>query len=248
MKPELRIHVGLPKTGTSALQRFMFEQRGYLADRNVYYPAEVVEFRHQQLVSQLCNQLLPGVVDRFLPKPGSYLTTVWSAEGFSHNLYRFSMRSLAVLLDATSEYNRRVFVVLRERQKFLWSLYKQCLINPVVPSVGYYAQDISFEDFAAIPYIGKLADFSQLTKDLGARLGADVAILDYDTLDVSEMFERITGVSVPKGISIGRLNASFPDAAIAAIRRANATLSGAARQAKIDEIVAGFTPGPGQRS
>ena len=62
MKRELRIHVGLPKTGTSALQKSLFDSRDYLERAKVDYPPDVIEYRHQRLVGGLNGGLDPAMV------------------------------------------------------------------------------------------------------------------------------------------------------------------------------------------
>ena len=39
MKPLLYIHIGFPKTGTSTIQKFCFENRDHLKEKGIYYPA-----------------------------------------------------------------------------------------------------------------------------------------------------------------------------------------------------------------
>lgn len=39
MKPRLYIHIGFPKTGTSTIQKFCFENRDHLKEKGIYYPA-----------------------------------------------------------------------------------------------------------------------------------------------------------------------------------------------------------------
>jgi hypothetical protein len=236
MTRKLRIHVGLPKTGTSALQRALFESRDYLDRRKVHYPSDVIEYRHQRLVSGLIDGLDAALVDAFLPEAGSDQDVVWSAEGFSHNLYRFKKENLDALIAATQDYERQVFLVIRRRETFLWSLYKQCLINPVIPSVPYYGQDVGFQDFVALPYIRKLADFDQMSRDLVSCFRAAVTVLDYDALSVSQILTQLTGVAMPEDIAVRRVNASFPDAAIDAVRRANRMLAGSERDEEIARI------------
>jgi hypothetical protein len=240
MRRELRIHVGLPKTGTSALQRLLFDSRDYLDGLKVYYPPDVIEYRHQRLVVGLMSELDPSLVATFLPRADVGQTTVWSAEGFSHNLYRFQEKNLNSLIEATRDCERRIFLVVRQREKFLWSLYKQCLINPVLPSVSYYGQDIPFQDFIELPYIRKLADFDQVSEDLRSGFRAEVTVLDYDAMDLARIFERVAGVAMPVGVTVQRVNASFPDMAIDEIRRANATLAGHERDEGIVRILRNY--------
>jgi hypothetical protein len=215
----------------------MFDLRAYLERANIYYPPDVSECRHQRLVGGLNDGLDPALVAAFLPQIEAGQTVVWSAEGFSHNLYRFPKKNLDDLVEATRDYDRKVFLVIRQREKFLWSLYKQCLINPVLASVSYYGQNIPFEDFIELPYIRKLADFPQLSRDLSSLFQGEVTVLDYDALDLGEVFEQLTGVAMPPGAAIARVNTSFPDAAVDAVRRVNATLAGRARDEAIARIV-----------
>ena len=59
----------------------------------------------------------------------------------------------------------------------------------------------------------------------------------YDALDLGEVFEQLTGVAMPPGAAIARVNTSFPDAAVDAVRSVNATLAGRARDEAIARIV-----------
>ena len=210
---------GLPKTGTSALQRSMFDLRAYLERANIYYPP-ALNVTTQRLVGGLTMGLIPRWSPLFSRKSTPGQTVVWSAEGFSRSFPRLMMvrppgLRLKSLPSSHSERNS------------CWSLYKQCLINPVSYSVSYYGQNIPFEDFIELPYTpASLPTFLNF-QDLSSLFQGEVTVLDYDALDLG----KLNGSPEWPCLRGRRLRASTP---LSPCRRrtrpaAYATLAGLAR-------------------
>ena len=60
MTRHLFLHIGMQKTGTTALQSFLKSERAFLLKQNVYYPATQADNRHTMLVRAIGSPLNAG--------------------------------------------------------------------------------------------------------------------------------------------------------------------------------------------
>jgi len=131
MKRRLVMHVGLPKTGTTALQRWCYSNREWLRERGVDYPDRIhhpLDPKHQFLVQDLRT----GNLDRFVTElDGSPCRTVLlSSEGLTNHLFDVSGGAADEFRRATHGWNVEVVVIFREPTSWAKSLWKQHLVNP----------------------------------------------------------------------------------------------------------------------
>lgn len=186
----LVLHVGLPKTASSALQVWADRNRDFLLERGVHYPPGngALMPKHQDLVAALfTGDLAP--IDAYIlaaRAPVLFLST----EGLTNHLYDFPGPSLAALRERLSGWIVRVFIVTRARESWITSYWKQAVLNPRIERYNY-ATPLSRDAFAVVPRVARLADFDRVAQDAQAAYGAaEVLVADQG----SDWFEALRGL------------------------------------------------------
>ena len=222
---QLLLHVGLPKTGSTALQRWCYTNRDMLSARGITYPlfkSDQPWLKHQVLVTELLGGSLADT-SKIIEEPISRANLLLSAEGLTNHLYDFSEAALADFRALTRRFETRVFVVLRKPASWICSYYKQALINP--PLTRYdYATPLDLPSFAALPRIKRLTNTSQLLADVARLYGAaSITTAQYEDdwfgcfLDFLGVAPNGLDVSLPEGT-----NESLPDVFAEVVRQINA--------------------------
>lgn len=171
----LLLHVGLPKTGTTSLQKWCDDNRGRLRESGIDYPATdpgEQARKHQFLVPELMS----GVFDRtaaVLRAADPARRLLLSTEGLTNHLYDFPAESLARFRALTAGRKIKAFMVVRDRHSWLKSYHKQLVLNPPNPCFGY-ATPFSLDEFSRLPRVQRLLDHRQLVADVMARLNVAV--------------------------------------------------------------------------
>jgi hypothetical protein len=172
MQRHLFLHIGLPKTGTSAIQSFLAAERKALAAQNIYFPDTLDDERHSMLVraiggvqrqdpqSGIWRGEDPGValqayIDGFTTDlaamPRGVTKVILSAEQFS----RFKAdEPLIRLRDLLTPYfdSMRIVAYLRRQDNFFASFYTQTLRLGVIepPDVTALLKQYEGYDYAEI--------------------------------------------------------------------------------------------------
>ena len=234
----LILHAGLPKTGTSALQRALWSNRGTLASRGVLYPDDVVLYRHQSFL----RALIGGVP--FEPPwrmTGEYARhdVVLSSEGLSNHFDDIPGAGHAVLRELGAEFDHRtIYLATRDPHAWTLSYYKQCLINPRMPTMPVYATTARYDEFTRLPRVRRLAEAETLLGDMQRATGFDVVRVDYDAAGVGKLYQDLAGCEPPDDLDT-RVNASLPDAAAEIARRINERFGDMPRRANLITLLRG---------
>jgi hypothetical protein len=152
MDPVFYIHIGIPKTATTTIQRFFTDHREILRKRGILYPSSVASSDgHSELHRALSLAVEPESVPRMSGLPSRLVGTdvvgmlfdevastgakiiILSAESLA-----YMKRPLALRL-ALKSYPVRILLYLRRQDSFLASYY-----NQIIKSRLYAA---SFEEF-----------------------------------------------------------------------------------------------------
>jgi hypothetical protein len=177
------LHVGLPKTASSAMQTYLNENREKLKNFEFNYPVD--EFnsampKHQSLVVGLFannHTFLDNVV-----ADNTSENLILTTEGLTNHLYDFSSESLASFRNITKTYQLSVFLMTRNINSWIKSYYSQAVLNPNVTTVDFYATNLTLEEFSSLPRIRQLTNYSDLIKDVKKAYGAiDVVVGQYET-------------------------------------------------------------------
>lgn len=175
------LHIGLPKTGTTALQNWCAGMRADLARESIVYPdpdPRCYDPKHQYVVEDLksmSNAHLKRILDASEGK-----TVALSTEGLTNQFWDFSQGQLAKFRDVLAGWDTKVFVVSRQPQAWLKSYYKQCVINPWVQDYPY-ATKLELDDFIRLDRVRFLCDLPNQSDLLGASFGGEVVRASYES-------------------------------------------------------------------
>lgn len=172
------LHVGAPKTGTSALQILCAAGREALAAQAIWYPHLPGDNPYQQ--HWLVETLLEGDVDGFLRHldrleaacPSHVRTLFLSDEGLVNHLQEFPPRGLALLRRFAEVFSPECLYVHREREAFLTSLYRQYL--PGSQGWGHgglYGTSETYAAWRLKPRNQRLADVDWMSERLAGIFG-----------------------------------------------------------------------------
>lgn len=144
-----------------------------------------------------------------------------STEGLSNHVYDFSEKAMHKFREVTKSYSITIFIVLRNKEKWTRSMYKQCVINPTNPRFNYGTK-LRYEEFRILPRVSRMFDHDRLISDIQKAYGArEVVVACYEGNWPKVLFEAL---GVDKLPDMGRLsvaNVSPPDDLVEIIRQVN---------------------------
>lgn len=220
---KLFLHVGLPKSATSSLQRWFNMNRVPLHSAGIDYPAPYNQKsdKHDFLVPAFRSGQGFSAIHACLDA-SKQKNILFSNEGLSNHLYDFDARILHQFRTQTKEYNTTVILVTRPKQGWLRSYHKQCVINPQNGASDLWGTDLTLEQIEGHPRIKALLDHKQLETDLAAAFGAQSVVkVDFTDADwLSDIFEHLDIVGLG-GLPIIKANMSLPDWAVESLRVLN---------------------------
>ncbi|MBN2883544.1 MAG: hypothetical protein JXN10_08440 [Clostridia bacterium] len=165
-KKTIYIHIGHPKTGSSAIQAFLALNHEALKKRGCFYPEPQNFFQVYQTSSgngnELCNLILSGgfkneirsLLDKWLEQG---MDVVISSEQFSLILYNEDSRK--EFFDTLKGYNFKIVVYLRRFDDFIQSQYNQIVKNH--DFTGHIENYI---------LSGKIRDFAQMILEIAKKI------------------------------------------------------------------------------
>lgn len=220
-KRRLLLHVGLPKTGTSALQRWCHANSGRLLEQGIRYPtpsADTEMPKHQFIVSDLMTGDLSRTARALAEgnEEGMVLTT----EGLTNHLYDFRPIGLEKFRDLFEAFHLTAFLVCRRPEDWLRSYHKQCAINPRNAEYSY-GTGLDLEAFRELPRVRRLMNVPNLAQDCAAAFGAtEIVTTDYDS-DWLARFLGLCGYAPTETVELEVANESVPDWLFEAVLRIN---------------------------
>jgi hypothetical protein len=247
----LVLHVGLPKTGTSALQHWCALHSDRLRSQGWCYPDGdyLSADKHQFLVGELRRGEFPQT-ERMLEQ-SSDRHLLLSSEGLTNHLGDFSAPSLRRFRDLTRERHTTVVLVTRERQAWLRSFHAQCVANPRNGLNELYAYSGTCAEFALEPRVRKLLDTGRLAEELSRGFGAVKLVRMRYGPGVGDRILRLLRVDAGDWPAMARVNTSLPDWLVELLRRINGLYLPAdrhawwkvalARQARVGNLELGGT-------
>ncbi len=220
-KRRLLLHVGLPKTGTSALQRWCYANSGRFLEQSIRYPtpsADTEMPKHQFIVSDLMTGDLSRTA-RAVAEGGEECT-VLTTEGLTNHLYDFRPIGLEKIRDLFEAFHLTAFLVHRKPEDWLRSYHKQCAINPRIAEYCY-GTGLDLHGFGELPRVRKLMNVPNLGQDCAAAFGAqEVVTADYES-DWLARFLGLCGYTPTEKVELEVTNESLPDWLFEAVLRIN---------------------------
>jgi len=222
-KKKIILHIGLPKTGSTALQQFLYMSREALLRRGVLYPAHVHredDPKHNFVIDLIRNGQGHDISSERGYKAASRI--VISNEALSNDFYFHGSernRRLAELLRAHGELE--VCMVLRGEREWLRSYYKQAVINQSVKGKPHYQNSLPLAMFAELESVQRLLNHGDLIKDVSAVYQAPVRVMRYDEAPLSRVLEYCTSMQGGSYHLDRRHNDSVPEVAVEVMRQLN---------------------------
>ena len=144
--PTLYIHAGMPKTGTTTLQSFLYNNRTLLAERfKIYYPATGVNPQrggtHQELFP-----VTPKIWNQLRKELSAFPScdVVVSEEGIYGNAFRgFEPCHLDIVREILPSYDVKIILYLRRLDDYLKSLFNE------LTRLGLFLKKPSYAEFIA---------------------------------------------------------------------------------------------------
>lgn len=206
VKPNLVLHVGLPKTGTTAIQHVLAAGFTELVAGGTWYPGRFPDLEepfHRFLVEELRT---PGDLPTLRQvicsaREVGVERVILSAEGISAHHDVFFSSQLREFIELTTEWQVSLWFIARSFDAWSRSMYVQCLLSPLLITdrptstlEKFYGTSATYEQFKlAVSRIG-FDEQERLAASLGKRFAAsDVHILDYDETDSGEIVGLLAG-------------------------------------------------------
>ncbi|MEY8880104.1 hypothetical protein [Donghicola sp. XS_ASV15] len=232
MKRKLVIHIGLRKTGSSALQEIVARESNFLLEYGIHYPDRIIGFpAHQELAWSLMSPP-PPYFNEELPRDEVFdhyctvidansekgLTTVLSSEDFS--LLTFNYEALEYLKSRLAQYEPLVVFFARNPISYHISNYKHSLISRrETRAFVDYVFDVEELLFASSPIIQNI---------WAGIFGSDrILVLKYDpsTFQKKSIFayflEKVFDLEIEDHYKNFRSNTGIPNEAVDFVRALN---------------------------
>ncbi|MDB5506215.1 MAG: hypothetical protein JWR75_853 [Devosia sp.] len=221
-RQRLIFHVGLPKTATSAIQWWCFNNRDQLLQHGIRYAdisSKTNAPKQQYLVSALKGGKLAPLA-RQLEKYVAGPPLLFSTEGLTNHLYDFPPEALQRFRELTAAYDVTVFVVFRDPAAWVKSWYKQLLLNP--PRAEYhYGSSMNLAEFSRLPRVLRLIDRSAIKADLERAFGAKTVVTAEFEGDWPRQLLGVLGVNGEMVFAAPAANVSIPDWQSEIVRQIN---------------------------
>ncbi|PWE21742.1 hypothetical protein DF188_05885 [Aliarcobacter skirrowii] len=145
MTKQIFLHIGLPKTATSAFQHWCYDNKDELKKYNIEYSSEVnLASKNHQFIR---NAFMYGNFDKLVAileniKADKILL---SHEGLSNRFIDFEEKNFMKFREIVKDYEVNIFLVTREYNSWIKSYYKQSIVNPSFD--GLYSTKEEIEEF-----------------------------------------------------------------------------------------------------
>ena len=243
----LILHCGLPKTGTTAVQRWFRDQAPVMRNLGVDYPVHFGAYddKHGFLVNELRGGGDLPLLGRYIAKTATPALLL-SSEGLSNHFHDFPPSALERFRDLTAELEVVVILVTRAPEGWLRSYYKQCVVNPNNGASDLWGTAQPLEAVRGHVRIRRLMDQAALAESL--RQGYGTARLLTPRYGDRGWFETLLaeiGLGALADRPLPRMNRSLPDWAVETVRQINAlTADTVTRQAWVSCLNAHLATGP----
>lgn len=216
------LHAGLPKTGSTALQKLLFANRNRLEKSGILYDGHVLSEgnpKHQWLALGLRDprKLVSQDFGRFQ----GFQRILLSTESVTNEFPIFERDDVAAVSNMLKTLGRLCLVmIVRSPLDWAKSYYKQAVINGRSSRMAFYGTDKPFAEFVALPHVRALMDQEELAGRLGERFGAPVFVAEHERTTVRALADRLAGCELD-GDGRDEFNTSLPDVAVEVLRQLN---------------------------
>lgn len=222
-KRVIAFHIGLPKTATSTLQLFFYQNIEILNRYNVDYPNFQNDIKHSILVKSFNDENFKKVkagLKRSFDK--GHERIVLSNESIVNSFYKLSPISITKFNNMVNELDAELEIYLVDRDISSWTLsyYKQSIVNQSSERMGFYSTHLKYDEFCEIDYIKKLIDRDSLIEDLSRQFQCIVKVINYKEDGLSKIVDNILGFNF-HAPSFRKEHISLPNHIVELLRQLN---------------------------
>lgn len=222
-KKKIILHIGLPKTGSTALQHALYRDRERLRQHGVLYPAKV--HRPEDPKHNYVLDLIRKGQEYDLCTEEGYQAAsriIISNEAISNDFYQHGQQRNQQFAESLREHGElEICVVLRKSGDWLKSYFKQAVINQAVKGKPHYQNSLPLEIFRELEPVRRLLDYGNLLQDVSMTFGAPVRIMRYEEVRMEDVIRYCTGFPFAPTAFDNRHNESLSDAAVEVMRQLN---------------------------
>jgi len=219
----LYLHAGLPKTGTTSLQVWMHANRDKLRAQGLFVPetGQRERGKHQFALKPLLQE---GLMSMFLEQitPEECHRVFLSHEGMSNHLYDMPAAATRAFREATKQLEKVAILVVRDKEAWLRSYYRQCVINPLNNASDLWGTSRPLCEIRTHPRVLALMNHAKLAIDLGDTLGADRTVtLRREDPRYTAQLAAVLDLPPNPLPELPRLNTHIPDWVVEFLRHVN---------------------------
>ena len=244
MKPprkKLFLHIGSPKTGTSYLQSFLYENHENLKSKNILYPKSLIgsplDPKHQPFFASFLSgdvQRFQAFLQRIAAETGESIETlILSSEGFYHHINELTETSWRLLEALKDLYDVRIVLYLRPQVEYIESMYRQYMKNPRGINAEF-GSSLTIQEMMERPKLRQNLDYYGSLMKWAAVIGEENIIVRRYTRNVVEDFTTLLKVEITNPKKGNRPNLSLTREMAELLRQVNAS---------VDEIKRGLLIG-----
>jgi hypothetical protein len=136
----IHFHIGMPKTGTTCLQKALFNNRDQFLENGYLYPISGIKHHAKEIVNRYCHNTLAHCLMGLEDKDNTLSMSIWeelkteidsinpknviiSAEAFTSFEIFYQPETLAKIKDLLKKYKVKIVIYLRKQDEFLESSY-----------------------------------------------------------------------------------------------------------------------------
>lgn len=179
-KRRIILHAGTNKTGTTALQLYLYHNRENLAKNGIWFPETSGDMRqpkHQFLVNFLKSNDVTALVkklsDIFSEIPDDVHTLVFTTEGIFNHWWDFTVESKSLLRHLSHLVDFQIWLWFREPAEYIASNYCQSLQNPKISDTYCYGEDMSFAEMISNKWFCRHLDYLGILYEMQELVGVD---------------------------------------------------------------------------
>jgi 2-polyprenyl-3-methyl-5-hydroxy-6-metoxy-1,4-benzoquinol methylase len=215
-RKQLFLHIGSPKTGTSYLQSFMFENYENLKSKNVLYPKSLIgsaaDPKHQPLFASLFTDNEKRFYDLLRRMAhetnGSTEALILSSEGFYHHINEFTESSWRLLKSLGDLFEIKIVVYLRPQSEYVESMYRQYMKNPRGVNAEF-GSSLSIYEMMERPKLRQNLDYYDSLMKWAAVVGEENILVRRYAKNVVEDFMTLLKLEIKNPKKANRTNPSI---------------------------------------
>jgi hypothetical protein len=219
---KLYLHIGTPKTGTSALQFYLYENRKQLTSCGIAYPASLVGSQDDPKHQPFFGIVRSGNRDRFdaslqvlCSELANHHSLILSSEGFYHHIHELTEQSWLLIRELARTLLVKVVVYLRPQYEYVESMYRQYMKNPRGINAEY-GSAMTIHELIDRPRIRQNLDYFDSLGKWASAVGEDHIVVRRYTKNVVADFLSVLKAAVgnhelrlKRNVSLSREMAEF---------------------------------------